>query len=253
MGSAGPRIAVVTGVGRSRGIGAAVCRALAADGMAVYATWHPDYDARMPWPWDPDEPERLLQELGDSGVAAAGMPLDLADPTAAHTLFEAANAELGPLDILINNAAHSERDGIEALTADRLDAAYAVNLRATALLCAEFVRRHDGRPHGRIVNLTSGQGIAAMPDELAYAATKGAVDAFTVSLAAGVAGRGITVNAVDPGPTDTGWMTDSLKAEIAAGSPRGRLGRPEDAARLVRFLASTDADWISGQILHSRG
>jgi 3-oxoacyl-[acyl-carrier protein] reductase len=92
-----------------------------------------------------------------------------------------------------------------------------------------------------------------MPGELPYAATKGAVDAFTVTLAAELAPRGITVNAVDPGITDTGWIPAALKAEWEAHAPLGRVGRPEDAAQLVRFLASAEAGWITGQIMHSRG
>jgi 3-oxoacyl-[acyl-carrier protein] reductase len=92
-----------------------------------------------------------------------------------------------------------------------------------------------------------------MPEELAYAATKGAIEAFTVTLAAEVGHKGITVNAVDPGPTDTGWMTEELKRELAAKFPSGRVGEPEDAARLVAFLASDEARWITGQIIHSEG
>jgi 3-oxoacyl-[acyl-carrier protein] reductase len=92
-----------------------------------------------------------------------------------------------------------------------------------------------------------------MPGELAYAATKGAVDAFTVSLSAEVAPLGITANAVDPGITDTGWIPPDLKAKWTTESPMGRVGTPEDTARLIRFLASTEAGWITGQIMHSRG
>ena len=92
-----------------------------------------------------------------------------------------------------------------------------------------------------------------MPDELPYVATKGAVDALTISLSAALIGRGITVNAVDPGATDTGWMTPELKAQLSAQSPTGRIGLPEDAARLIAFLASDEAAWITGQIIHSRG
>jgi 3-oxoacyl-[acyl-carrier protein] reductase len=92
-----------------------------------------------------------------------------------------------------------------------------------------------------------------MPGELAYAATKGAVEAFTRSLSAEVAPRGITVNAVDPGITDTGWIPPSLKEKWENDSPMGRLGVPLDAARLIRFLASEDGGWITGQVLHSRG
>jgi 3-oxoacyl-[acyl-carrier protein] reductase len=128
-----------------------------------------------------------------------------------------------------------------------------VNLRATALLAAGFARRYPGGPGGRIINLTSGQSLGPMPGELVYAATKGAIEAFTVALAAEVGGKGITVNAVNPGPTDTGWMTGDLKRELSARFPTGRVGEPEDPARLVAFLASEEAAWITGQVIHSEG
>ncbi len=121
------------------------------------------------------------------------------------------------------------------------------------LLTIEFARQFALPSGGRIINLTSGQGRGPMPGKLAYVATKGAIEAFTVTLAAEVAPRGITVNAVDPGPTDTGWMTDAIKREFLPLFPMGRLGQPEDAARLIAFLASEDAQWITGQIIHSTG
>jgi 3-oxoacyl-[acyl-carrier protein] reductase len=139
------------------------------------------------------------------------------------------------------------------LDARTLDAHYTVNLRAAALLSVGFARRYQGGSGGRIINLTSGQSLGPMPEELAYAATKGAVEAFTVTLAAEVGHMGITVNAVNPGPTDTGWMTEELKRELAAKSPMGRVGEPEDTARLVAFLAGDEARWITGQIIHSEG
>jgi 3-oxoacyl-[acyl-carrier protein] reductase len=92
-----------------------------------------------------------------------------------------------------------------------------------------------------------------MPSELAYAATKGAVDALTITMAAEAAPLGITVNAINPGPTDTGWMTEELKRDLKARFPFGRAGKPADAAKLVKFLASREADWITGQIIHSEG
>jgi 3-oxoacyl-[acyl-carrier protein] reductase len=90
-----------------------------------------------------------------------------------------------------------------------------------------------------------------MPGKLAYVATRGAIEAFTITLAVEVASRGITVNAVDPGPTDTGWMTDELKPELLPRFPIGRIGQPEDAARLIAFLTSEDAGWVAGQIIRS--
>lgn len=211
------------------------------------------------WSADPDGPAALSVELGDLGVRTAGLAVDLADPTVATTVLDAATRRLGLPTILVNNAAHSTRDGFMALDAATLDAHYAVNVRATALLSVEFARRHAARgdtqtrPAGRIINLTSGQGLGPMPGELAYVATKGAIDAFTVTLAAEVAPHHITVNAVDPGPIDTGWMTPDFAAELRRLSPTGRLGQPDDAARLVAFLISDEAEWITGQIIRSRG
>jgi 3-oxoacyl-[acyl-carrier protein] reductase len=203
------------------------------------------------------EPELLLAELRQIGRKAAGLELDLSDPEAPPQLFDQVEAALGPVNILINNATYSMRDGIEQLTAELLDKHYAVNIRAMALLCAEFVRRYrldlSNRSYGRIINLSSGQSVGPMPGELAYAATKGAVEAFTTSLGAAVGSSGITVNAVDPGATDTGWISEELKAKWAAEAPLGRVGTPQDAARLIAFLASAKAGWITGQVLHSRG
>jgi 3-oxoacyl-[acyl-carrier protein] reductase len=247
------KIALVTGASRKVGIGAAAARELAQAGADVFITYYRWYDAAMPWGSAPTEAEELIAELRMMGVRAEGLDLDLTQPHSPAHLFDRVEAALGPVDILVNNATHSERDGIEALTAELLDKHYAMNLRAMALLCAEFVRRFDRQEGGRIINLSSGQGVGPMPGELAYAATKGAVEAFTVSLSAEVTGRGITVNAVDPGATDTGWMSPELKAELEAQAPMGRVGQPEDAARLIRFLASPAAGWITGQIIHSRG
>ena len=247
------RVALVTGVGRRRGIGSAVCRALAARGADVALSYYKPYDRSAPWATDEGEPEGLLQELCAAGVRAEGVPIDLSEPDAPERLLDAATERLGAPSILINNAAHSERDGFEGLDAETLDAHYAVNVRATALLSVRFARRYGGGPGGRIINLSSGQSLGPMVGELAYAASKGAVEAFTRTLAAEVGHKGITVNAVNPGPTDTGWMSEELKGELAARFPSGRVGEPEDAARLVAFLAGDEAAWITGQVIHSEG
>lgn len=246
-------IALITGVSRKAGLGAAIARALAQAGADVFITYLRSYDAVTGLAGDPSEPEALIAEYRSLGVKVNGLELDLTAPEASARLFNQVEQSLGMVDILVNNATHSERDGIDRLTADLLDKHYAMNLRAMALLCVEFARRFRKKSGGRIINVTSGQGAGPMPDELAYAATKGAVDAFTVSLSAALASRGITVNAVDPGITDTGWISPDLKIEFEADAPMGRVGVPEDAARLVRFLASSDAAWITGQIIRSRG
>jgi 3-oxoacyl-[acyl-carrier protein] reductase len=247
------RVALVTGVGRKRGIGSAVCLALASRGADVVLSYWKAYDREMPWGSDEDEPEALLEELRASGVRAEGVEADLSRSDSAQLLLDATQERLGRPSILINTAAYSTRDGFETLDADTIDAHYAVNVRAMALLSVGFARRYPGGPGGRIVNFSSGQSLGPMPGELAYVATKGAIEAFTRTLAAEVGHKGITVNAINPGPTDTGWMTEELKREIAPMFPSGRIGQPEDAARLVAFLAGDEAAWITGQIIHSEG
>lgn len=247
------KVAIVTGAGRRGGIGAAICRALALRGADMLFTYWKDYDRKMPWNPDEDGPEVLLEELRRSGVRAEGVALDLSLPESPQRLLDTTEERLGAPSILVNNAAHSTRDGFENLDAAILDAHYAVNLRATALLCAGFVRRYSGGSGGRIVNITSGQSLGPMVEELAYAATKGAVEALTATLSAEVGHKGITVNAVNPGPTDTGWMSEDLKKELTPKFVGGRVGEPEDAARLVAFLAGEEAAWITGQVINSEG
>jgi 3-oxoacyl-[acyl-carrier protein] reductase len=247
------KTALVTGASRRIGIGAATALALAKAGAKVFTTYYRPFDARMPWGSEPDDALRILDAIRAEGVMADGMEADLADPHTPARLFDAAEKSVGPVDILINNAAYSVNASIDTLTAASLDAHYAVNVRGTALMCAEFASRHDGRAGRRIINLTSGQGYAPMPEELPYAITKGAVEALTTSLSASLIKRGITVNAVDPGATDTGWMSAALQTQLEANAPAGRVGTPDDAARIILFLASAQAGWITGQIIRSRG
>jgi 3-oxoacyl-[acyl-carrier protein] reductase len=247
------RVALVTGVGRRRGIGSAVCLALASRGADVVLSFWKAYDREMPWASDEDEPEALLGQLRDAGVRAEGIEMDLSRSDSARLLLDATEERLERPSILVNTAAYSTRDDFETLDAEALDAHYAVNVRAMALLSVGFARRYPGGSGGRIVNFSSGQSLGPMPGELAYVATKGAIEAFTRTLAAEVGNKGITVNAVNPGPTDTGWMTEELKREIAPRFPSGRIGQPEDAAKLVAFLAGDEAAWITDQVIHSEG
>jgi 3-oxoacyl-[acyl-carrier protein] reductase len=248
------KVAIVTGASRLRGIGAAACRALAAQGCGIFFTAYPAYDATaFPGSATGIDSESLAAELRGMGVPVAYLEIDLAQPDCAARVFDAVERLLGPASILVNNAAHSAQDGFQKLDASGLDAHYAVNLRATALLSVEFVRRYSKGHGGRIINLTSGQDREPLTGELAYAATKGAISAFTRSLAKEVAWKGISVNALDPGATDTGWMSEQLKAQIIASSASGRVGLPEDAARIIVFLASEAAENLNGEVVHARG
>jgi 3-oxoacyl-[acyl-carrier protein] reductase len=247
------RIAIVTGASRRRGIGAAVCRALAADGAVIFFTYWRSFDSMLPQGVDEDGPAGLQNELQELGVRCESLEIDLSRVDAPKHILDEVELQLGSPSILINNAAYSTRDGFEVLDAATLDAHYAVNMRGTFLLTVEFARRILGKFGGRIINLTSGQSVAPMPGELAYAATKGAIEAFTISLSAELASHRITVNAVDPGATDSGWMTEEIRQELLPRFPMGRIGQPEDAAHLIAFLASDEAAWITGQVIHSRG
>ncbi len=247
------RIAIITGASRKIGIGAAIAERLAAAGADIFLTYYLPYDESMPWGSHPAEVEATLARLHALGVRAYGLEANLAQVTTPKHIFDAVEGLLGKPAILINNATNSEQGDIFALDAEQMDRHYAVNVRGMALLCREFLLRWTGSAGGRIMNMSSGQGLGPMAGEIAYATTKGAVEAFTTSLAAGVARRGITVNAIDPGITDTGWIPQELHRQLTAQAPFGRVGLPSDAANLICFLASEQGGWITGQILHSRG
>lgn len=224
-------IALVTGGGNPRGIGAACVGALAQRGATVAYTV-------------------LRGEAPPPDLPGTAFETDLSEPDAPERLLDAVTERIGHPTVLVNNAAHSTRDSYEALDAATIDAHHAVNVRAPMLLSVLLARA--GRP-GRIVNLISGQFLGPMPGELAYTASKGALEAFTRQLAAEVAHLGITVNAVGPGPNDTGWIDDDLRADLLPRFPMGRLGRPEDAAAVVAWLCSEEAGWVTGQVIHAEG
>jgi 3-oxoacyl-[acyl-carrier protein] reductase len=176
---------------------------------------------------------------------------DFSDPEAPAAVIAAARERFGHVDILVANHALSEHGRLGDTTAAQLDAHFAVNVRGSVLLAQAFAAQHDGRPGGRIVLLTSGQHLGPMPTELAYAISKGALQQATWTLSDELIERGITVNAVNPGPTDTGWGIGEL--DPAPAMPLGRWGEPDDAARLIAWLCSDDAAWVTGQVLNSEG
>ncbi|MFJ7747099.1 SDR family oxidoreductase [Peribacillus sp. NPDC097295] len=246
-------MAVITGVSRLSGIGAAICKELADSGYDIFFTYWTEYDKKMPWGIKLDEPMILKDELIKKGVRVACMELDLTTHEAPSKLFDTVSKQLGYPDILINNAAYSTNNDRSNLTAEELDKHYMVNVRATTLLSCQFAQGFNKKTGGRIVNITSGQFQGPMPGEIAYATTKGAVDALTITLSAELATKGITVNAINPGPTDTGWMTEEIKQELKPMFPFGRIGEPSDVAKTIKYLVGDEAAWITGQIIHSEG
>jgi NAD(P)-dependent dehydrogenase (short-subunit alcohol dehydrogenase family) len=182
------------------------------------------------------------------------MEADLADPLVPARVIDDAVQAFGAVDVLVANHARSSNQSLDEVTAEELDKTWAVNARADVLLVQAFAARRDpARPEGRIVLFTSGQHLGSMAGELPYAISKGAVHQMTRSLADAVADRGITVNAINPGPVDTGWPSDELREALRPRFPAGRWGRPDDIAAVVRWLTSAGSAWVTGQVIDAEG
>ena len=252
--STAPRVAIVTGVSRLAGIGFEVARRLLSDGLSVLVHSWSQHDAEQPWGAEPGGTQAVIEALGGIGPRVAHLEADFADPTAPERVVAEAVDRFGAVDVLIANHAHSSRQALDAVTAAELDKAWAINARAVVLLVQAFAKHHaPDRSDGRIVLFTSGQHLAPMADELPYAITKGAIHQMTKSLADALADRAVTVNAINPGPVDTGWPSPELRERLRAAFPARRWGRPDDIAPLVRWLASPDSAWLTGQVIDAEG
>jgi 3-oxoacyl-[acyl-carrier protein] reductase len=235
------RVALVTGVGHREGIGFAIAKRLLEDGVKVMVHSLTADDA-------------VLAGLGGDPGAVETIDADLGDPDAPRRVIERTVTTFGAVDAVVVNHAHSSDRSLDTATAEELDRAWVVNARATVLLAQAFAKRHDdARPDGRIVFLTSGQHLGPMPGELPYVLSKAAVQGATRTLADELADRGITVNAVNPGPVDTGWPTDELRERLTPAFPAGRWGRPDDIAPLIAWLLSPESASVTGQTIDAEG
>lgn len=237
------KVAIVTGA--SRGIGAAIAERLAKDGYTVVV----NYAGKVA------EADALVGKIETDGGKAIAAQADVSDPAAVARIFDAAETAFGGVDLVVNNAGIMKLAPIAESDDALFDSQIAVNLKGAFNVLREAARRV--RPDGRIINMSSSVIGVSLPSYGAYIATKAAVEGLTKVLANELRGRNITVNAVAPGPTATALFLDGKSPELidrmAKMNPLERLGRPEDIANAVAFLAGPDGSWINGQVLRANG
>lgn len=251
MGALEGKVALVTG--GSRGIGRAIAERFGREGAVVGVGFARNQAAV----------DEVVARVRKDGGRAFPVQAELGRRGAAAELWAGFDAEVerhagrGGVDVIVNNAAIGRSSDLESLTEDEFDELFAVNVRAPFFIVQQGLGRlRDG---GRIVNVSSGAARLALPDIMAYGATKGALDTFTLNLAKQLGPRGITVNSVAPGIVDTdtnaGWLRGNPEAEAYAASlsALGRVGQPEDIAGVVAFLASDDARWVTGRVVDVTG
>lgn len=254
--------AIVTGA--NHGIGAATAIALAQRGCNVLCSY-----LRVQDEIDPGTPQAyrdhraqnaaaVIEQIVSAGGRAAAIEADLTDPATAAALFDVAEQQLGPVDILINNATGWLADTFKPSAADRhgrvlqpVTAAtwrqqFTVDAMAAALLIGEFARRHvaRGASWGRIIGLTSGDGLG-FPEEVSYGAAKAALVNYTMSAALELAEYGITANVVQPPVTDTGWVTDAVREFVAGSLTHVHIASPTEVAAVIGYLASDEARLVT--------
>ena len=240
--------ALLTGVGRRRGIAAGVAAGLAEDGWdlaRLIGIPMTDVSATV------GNRTILSDSLRNSAAKIDGScwcPGGLEDLAVPAEVVNSAAEQLGGLDALVMSHAESVDSGILDTTVKSFDRHYAVNIRATWMLIAAFARQLP-TSGGSVVALTSDHTVGNLP----YGVTKAGLDRLVLASAHELADAGVRANVINPGPIDTGWMTDEIRASAIAQQPTGLLGTPNDTANLVRFLLSKHGEWINGQLLYSNG
>ncbi|MGA2649255.1 MAG: glucose 1-dehydrogenase [Terracidiphilus sp.] len=240
------KVALVTGA--SKGIGAAIARELAARGAAVAVNYSGSKAAA----------EKLVAEITIKGGKAVAIQANLADPDSIQPLIDAVATQLGPIDVLVNNAGIYEFGPLEAITPEHFHKQFNVNVLGLLLVTQAAVPRFNPAG-GSIINIGSVVGRMAFPNGSVYSATKGAVDSITVSLSKELGTKKIRVNALNPGMIETegahdaGFIGSDFEKTTAAETPLGRIGQPHDVATAAAFLASTDSGWLSGQTIYASG
>lgn len=229
--------ALITGAGRPGAIAAATARRLAAAGWDL-GLQHYNEDLAP-----------LLADLAPTGVRIHTHQADLGVEAEALATLEAVQDALGEVTALLLVHTHDETRGLLATRPEHLDRHYAVNVRAALILIQAFTE-HLTAPDGRIIALTSDH---YTPENLAYGVTKAALDRVVLAAANELGPRGIRANCINPGPNDTGWMTEEIRDAAIRQTPLGRTSLPEDTADLIEFLLSPKGGWITGQVLYSNG
>jgi 3-oxoacyl-[acyl-carrier protein] reductase len=237
------RNAIVTG--SSKGIGAALAKRLASDGFQTIV----NYSSSAV------EAEDVVAAIKTAGGRAKAIRADISDAAAVAAMFESVEAEFGPVDVLVNNAGIIKVAPVAQVSDEDFQRLIAINLTGAFNGMREAARRlSDG---GRIINLSTSIIGNYLPAHAVYTATKAAVEAMTHTLAKELGTRGITVNAVAPGPVATelffAGRSQAFVEQMVAAIPLGRLGRPDDIANVVSFLAGPESGWVNGQIIKANG